>query len=57
MGHRLTRFDNACSGENRMKIQLGVLLAIVTLAGLGDCDTLPRYGEIRVGNRGYDVRD
>jgi hypothetical protein len=56
MGHRLTRFYNACSGENRMKIQLGVLLAIVALAGLGGCDTLPRYGEVRVGDRGYDAR-
>jgi hypothetical protein len=39
-----------------MKIQLSALLAIVALAGLAGCETQPRYGEVRVHDRDYDVR-
>lgn len=39
-----------------MKTYLTALLAIAALTGLAGCETYPRYGEVRVHDRDYDVR-
>ncbi|MBZ0067641.1 MAG: hypothetical protein K8F26_02425 [Thiobacillus sp.] len=39
-----------------MKMHLSVFLAIATLTGLAGCETPPYSGEVRVHDRGYDVR-
>ncbi|MBU1223198.1 MAG: hypothetical protein KKA22_12400 [Gammaproteobacteria bacterium] len=39
-----------------MKNRLSALLIVAALAGLGGCETPPRYGEVRVHERDYDVR-
>jgi hypothetical protein len=39
-----------------MKNHLTALLAIAALTGLAGCETYPRYGEVRVHDRDYDVR-
>lgn len=39
-----------------MRKSLGAFLFIAGLAGLAGCETPPRYGEVRVHERDYDVR-
>lgn len=39
-----------------MKMHLSVCLTIAALAGLAGCETHPHTGEVRVHDRGYDVR-
>lgn len=39
-----------------MRKSLGAFLFIAGLAGLAGCETPPRYGEVRVHDRDYDVR-
>ncbi len=39
-----------------MKNRLSTLLIVAALAGLSGCETPPRYGEVRVHERDYDVR-
>ncbi len=39
-----------------MKTHLSVFLVFAALAGLAGCETHPHSGEVRVHDRGYDVR-
>lgn len=39
-----------------MKNRLAVLFTVLAMAGLAGCDTPPRYGDVRVSDRHYDVR-
>jgi len=39
-----------------MKDRLSAFLIVAALAGLSGCETPPRYGEVRVHDRDYDVR-
>jgi len=39
-----------------MKNRLCAFLIVAALAGLSGCETPPRYGEVRVHDRDYDVR-
>lgn len=39
-----------------MTKRLAAFITIAALAGLSGCETAPRYGEVRVSDRDYDVR-